>query len=41
MTSARCFECGGYNTEVVPNDGGGFIEHLKICDDCGEIEVLD
>jgi hypothetical protein len=36
----KCKECYGENTEIVDNDGGGFIEKLLICDDCGEIEVL-
>jgi uncharacterized Zn finger protein len=36
----NCNECGSANVEVVPNDGGGFLEHLKICDECGEIEVI-
>jgi uncharacterized Zn finger protein len=40
MISAKCNECGGYNTEIVLNDGGGFAELLRVCDDCGEVEVV-
>lgn len=35
----KCKECYS-EAEVVQNDGGGFIEYLLVCDDCGEIEVL-